>query len=86
MSGCTAGLIGDDVRSIVGEFQGSDKPVIFSETSGFKDNTYRGYDLALRSLVDQLVIPAEKKTRNLVNIFGVVPSQDAFSQATSTRS
>jgi nitrogenase molybdenum-iron protein beta chain len=54
--------------------------VIFSETSGFKGNTYHGYDLALRSLVDQLVIPAEKKTRNLVNLFGVVPSQDAFWQ------
>lgn len=80
VSGCTAGLIGDDVRSIVEEFRGSEKPVIFSETSGFKGNTYRGYDLALRSLVDQLVLPAEKKTKNLVNLFGVVPSQNAFWQ------
>lgn len=80
VSGCTAGLIGDDVRSIVEEFVGSDRPVIFSETSGFKGNTYRGYDLALRSLVDQLVLPAERKTKNLVNLFGVVPSQDAFWQ------
>ena len=80
VSGCTAGLIGDDVRSIVGEFEGSEKPVIFSETAGFKGNTYRGYDLALRSLVDQLVVPAEKKTPKLVNLFGVVPSQDAFWQ------
>jgi len=80
VSGCTAGLIGDDVRSVVGEFEGSEKPVIFSETSGFKGNTYHGYDLALRSLVDQLVFPSEKKTRKLVNLFGVVPSQDAFWQ------
>jgi nitrogenase molybdenum-iron protein beta chain len=80
VSGCTAGLIGDDVKSIVEEFVGSDRPVIFSETSGFKGNTYRGYDLALRSLVDQLVLPAEKKTKNLVNLFGIVPSQDAFWQ------
>lgn len=80
VSGCTAGLIGDDVRSIVEEFRRSEKPVIFSETSGFKGNTYRGYDLALRSLVDQLVLPAEKKTKNLVNLFGVVPSQNAFWQ------
>jgi nitrogenase molybdenum-iron protein beta chain len=80
VSGCTAGLIGDDVRSIVGEFAGSEKPVIFSETSGFKGNTYRGYDLALRSMVDQLVIPAEKMTRGLVNLLGVVASQDAFWQ------
>jgi nitrogenase molybdenum-iron protein beta chain len=54
--------------------------VIFSETSGFKGNTYKGYDLALRSLVDQLVLPAEKKTKGLVNLFGVVPSQNAFWQ------
>ncbi|HWQ20625.1 MAG TPA: nitrogenase component 1 [Methanotrichaceae archaeon] len=80
VSGCTAGLIGDDVKSIVAEFQGSEKPVIFSETSGFKGNTSRGYDLALRSLVDQLVLPSEKKTKNLVNLFGVVPSHDAFWQ------
>ncbi|MFB3764766.1 MAG: nitrogenase component 1 [Methanotrichaceae archaeon] len=80
VSGCTAGLIGDDIKSVVEEFVGSDRPVIFSETSGFKGNTYRGYDLALRSLADQLVLPSEKKTKNLVNIFGIVPSQDAFWQ------
>ena len=40
ISGCTVGLIGDDIKAVVNEFSGSDKPVIFAETSGFKGDTY----------------------------------------------
>ncbi len=39
VSGCTAGLIGDDIRSVVSEFSGNGKAVIFAETPGFKGNT-----------------------------------------------
>lgn len=80
ISGCTAGLIGDDIKSVVGEFSGSKKPVIFAETSGFKGDTYQGYDLAYKSMIDQLTVPAKKKTRGVVNLLGIVPLQDAFWQ------
>jgi nitrogenase molybdenum-iron protein beta chain len=78
ISGCTAGLIGDDIRAVVSEFAGSEKPVIFAETSGFKGDTYQGYDIAYRSMIDQLTAPAKKKSQGVVNLLGIVPMQDAF--------
>lgn len=78
ISGCTAGLIGDDIKSVVAEFKGSPKPVIFAETSGFKGDTYQGYDIAYKALIDQLVKPAKKRAKATVNLLGIVPLQDAF--------
>lgn len=79
VSGCTAGLIGDDIRSVVSEFS-DNANVIFAETPGFKGNTYKGYEIAYRSLLDQVTQPAKKKQKNTVNMFGIVPAQDPFWQ------
>lgn len=80
VSGCTVGLIGDDIKAVVNEFSGSDKPVIFAETSGFKGDTYRGYEIAYKSMVDQLTVRSKKRTRGVVNLLGIVPLMDAFWQ------
>jgi nitrogenase molybdenum-iron protein beta chain len=80
ISGCTVGLIGDDIRSVVNEFAGSDKPVIFAETSGFKGDTYKGYEIAYKSMVDQLTVKSKRRIKRVVNLFGIVPLQDAFWQ------
>ena len=80
VSGCTTGLIGDDIKSVVSEFKGSEKPVIFAETSGFKGDTYQGYDIAYKSLIDQVTLPSKKKSKGVVNLLGIVPLHDAFWQ------
>lgn len=80
VSGCTAGLIGDDIKSVVSEFSGNGKAVIFAETPGFKGNTYKGYEIAYKSLLDQLIQPAKRKHKNTVNLLGIVPAQDPFWQ------
>lgn len=80
VTGCTAGLIGDDVRAVVGEYAEKGKNVIFAETPGFKGSTYVGYEIATRALLSQVVRPAAKKQKQTVNLLGVVPAQDPFWQ------
>ena len=80
ITGCTAGLIGDDVRAVVGEYAEKGKNVVFAETPGFKGNTYAGYEIASRALLSQVVRPAVKKRKATVNLLGIVPAQDPFWQ------
>ena len=84
VTGCTAGLIGDDVRAVVGEYAEKGKPVVFAETPGFKGSTYVGYEIATRALLSQVVQPAVKKRKATVNLLGVVPAQDPFWQGNLT--
>lgn len=81
LTGCQVGLIGDDVKAIVSEFKDNRHLVAVAETPGFAGNSYKGYDLALQALIEQVVQPnGRKKTakRKSVNIFGIVPGQDPF--------
>ncbi len=75
ITGCTSELIGDDVSGILREFE--DKSVVYAETAGFRGSSYVGYEILLDSFIDQLVEEKPKK-EGLVNIIGVVPSQDVF--------
>jgi len=79
LTGCTVGLIGDDVRAVVQEFKETPSRVVYAETPGFKGGSNEGYEIVLTALIDQL---ATKKPRikNRVNILGIVPSQDVFWQ------
>ena len=80
VTGCTVGLIGDDIKAVVNKFSDNDKPVIFAETPGFKGDTYKGYDIAYRSMIDQLTVPSKKKEKGVINLLGIVPMMDAFWQ------
>ncbi len=80
ISGCTAGIIGDDIQSVVNEFSDNGVTIAFAETSGFKGSTYTGYEIAYNSLLDQIVEPDVEKQENTVNLIGVVPAQDPFWQ------
>ncbi len=76
LTGCTSELIGDDVSGVLREF--TDKTsIIHAETAGFRGSSYTGYEIILNAIIDQLV---EEKPKNekLVNIIGIVPSQDVF--------
>jgi len=78
VTGCVTEVIGDDVRAVVSEFQDEGANVIFAETGGFKGNSYYGYDLVLQSLFRNYVQRGTEKVNGRVNLWGVVPSMDAF--------
>lgn len=73
LSGCIPSLIGDDVESVVKEFQ-HEVPIIHIKSAGFLGNSYDGYELFFEALIDQLLqkLPVHK---GRVNILGVVPYQ-----------
>lgn len=77
ISGCVPALIGDDVDSVVREFNNDKTPVIHVKTAGFAGSAYIGYELYFDAVIEQLLkeVPKEK---NLVNIFGIVPNQHVF--------
>ncbi len=77
MTGCTAGIIGDDVQGVVDQFKDSEAPIIYVETSGFKGDTYYGYEAILNTLTERLVEPSSKESLT-INLLGIVPTQDIF--------
>ena len=70
--------IGDDVRSVVGEFQRQGKPVIVAETGGFKGDSTVGADFIWEAIFSQFVEKGLAKDERRVNLFGFVPAQDVF--------
>jgi len=81
LSGCTAGIIGDDVEKIAVDFAQKGAPVVGVDTSGFRGNSYVGHDLVLKEIIKQFVgkSDAEVKVRKgLVNVFASVPPQHPF--------
>jgi nitrogenase molybdenum-iron protein beta chain len=79
LNGCVPGLIGDDVPAVVKDVKSKfDYPLIHADTSGFKGDSYVGYEETLLAIVDQLLPEEATKKKGLVNIFGVVPFQNIF--------
>jgi nitrogenase molybdenum-iron protein beta chain len=79
LNGCVPGLIGDDVQSVVNEVKSkSDYPLVHADTSGFKGDSYFGYDKTLLAIIEQLLPEKATTKKGLVNIFGVVPYQNIF--------
>ncbi|MDR0883478.1 MAG: nitrogen fixation protein NifK [Oscillospiraceae bacterium] len=79
LTGCTAGIIGDDVQSVVQRFQAEGHPVYAVETAGFLGESYRGHEIAWNALFEHIVDknpPARDAA--LVNIFGIVPYHDPY--------
>ncbi|SMC27630.1 nitrogenase molybdenum-iron protein beta chain [Clostridium acidisoli DSM 12555] len=79
LTGCTSGIIGDDVDSVVNEFKRKGVPILNVQTSGFKGDTYYGYEITLDALVNALTETSPKKEKT-INLFGIVPHQDIFWQ------
>ncbi|MCX7923556.1 MAG: hydrogenase [Clostridia bacterium] len=78
LTGCTSDIVGDDVGEVVREFQDAGKPVVYAETGGFKGTNIYGHELVLEAIIDQYLKPSEEIEPGLVNIWSVVPFQDAF--------
>ncbi|HEY3424951.1 MAG TPA: nitrogenase component 1 [Negativicutes bacterium] len=78
LTGCTADIIGDDVGSVVSEFQEQGVPIVHAETAGFKGDAYKGHELVLEAIIKQYLKPAKKIENGLVNVFASVPRHDPF--------
>ena len=83
MTGCTAGIVGDDVDSLVAEFAEEGKPIVSVETAGFKANNFEAHSLVVNAIIDQYVSRFEdeyefKSEKNTVNLIASIPYQDPF--------
>lgn len=77
LSGCTSGIIGDDIIAVAEEFQERGYPVYAVDTPGFAGDSNLGYEAAWNTLIDHVVEPAPRDEK-LVNVFGIVPYHDPF--------
>lgn len=78
LTGCTAGIIGDDIVSIVEEFFQNGYPVYAIETPGFAGNSQFGYEAVFHTFLDQIVEEGRPKQKNLVNLLGIIPYHDPY--------
>jgi nitrogenase molybdenum-iron protein beta chain len=78
ITGCMTDIIGDDVKAVVSKFQSEGKPLVYAETGGFKGTSADGYDMIWRAFSDQYVEKGLPRKENLVNILGLIPTQDVF--------
>ena len=79
LSGCTAGIIGDDVVAIAKEFRDQGFPITGVDTPGFRGSNYYGHEAVIKSIIQQYIgdrNPVVKK--RLVNVFADVPFQDPY--------
>lgn len=78
LTGCTAGIIGDDVVSVANEFSSKGHSVYSIDTPGFAGDSNLGYEIVWNTMIDQVIEENVPKDEKLVNIFGIVPYHDPF--------
>ena len=83
MTGCTAGITGDDIASVAEDFKALGKPIVYIDTPGFKMNNYRSHSEVVNAIINQYVSEYEndnpaRSDKNLVNVFASIPYQDIF--------
>lgn len=78
LTGCTAGIIGEDITSVADEFRDKGYEVYPIETPGFAGDSNLGYETVWNTMIDQVIEENVPKDEKLVNIFGVVPYHDPF--------
>ncbi len=83
LTGCTAGIVGDDVGSLVAEFRAEGRPIVAVETPGFKCNNFESHSLVVNAIIDQYVSLFDgenpvRSEKNTVNLLASLPYQDPF--------
>ncbi|MDP4144036.1 MAG: nitrogenase component 1 [Bacillota bacterium] len=82
LTGCTADIVGDDVDQVVSEYRQQGIPIANVATGGFSGSNYKGHELVIKSIVNQLVGNVKPNIRKgLVNVFSVLPYQDTYWRA-----
>ncbi len=78
LTGCTTDMIGDDIQSLARDFRDRGERVIGAEAGGFRGDGYKGYDIVLKALIEEFIEVRGEKKQGKVNLWGIVPGQDAF--------
>ena len=83
MSGCTGGIVGDDIESLAQEFADAGKPIVAVDTPGFKANNFESHSIVVNAIIDQYVSLFEEDNEprsevNTVNLLASIPYQDPF--------
>ena len=78
LTGCTAGIIGDDIASVTNVFFEKGIPVYPIETPGFTGDSNLGYETVWNTFLDKVIEKDVPKDEKLVNIFGIIPYHDPF--------
>ena len=86
LTGCTAGIIGDDIASVTDEFTAKGIKVYPIDTPGFAGDSNLGYEVVWNTLIDKVIKaprpidqrPEEERQKKLVNLFGIIPYHDPF--------
>lgn len=81
LTGCTAEIVGDDVGSVVSQYQDEDKPIVYVESGGFKSNNYVSHSAVVNAIIDQYVDKFKNNDgvkNGLVNLFATIPYQDPY--------
>lgn len=78
LTGCTAGIIVDDIVSVTEEFQDKGYSVYPIETPGFVGDSNLGYETVWTTMINQVIEEDVPKDDKLVNIFGIIPYHDPF--------
>lgn len=80
-TGCTAGIVGDDVESVIDVFRKQGRPIVSVETPGFKCSNIEAHGEVVTAIIDQYVdgFVAENEPRSeraTVNLLASIPMQD----------
>ena len=78
LTGCTAGIIGDDVVSVTEKFQQKGIPVYPIEAPGFIGDSTLGYETVWKTMINHVIESGLPRDEKLVNIFGIIPYHDPF--------
>ena len=76
--GCTAGIIGEDVESVVRDYCEQGKRVYAIDTPGFQGDGLLGYEVAFKAFLDNIVEKGLPRKKGLVNLLGIIPYRDPF--------
>ena len=79
LSGCTAGIIGDNVEEIAKDYASQGLPLVGTDTPGFKGNAYSGHEAVVKAIINQFIGNVKPQVeKGLVNVFADVPAQNPF--------
>lgn len=83
LSGCTGGIVGDDIESLVQEFADEGKPIVAVDAPGFKATNFESHSIVVNAIIDQFVSRFEaengpRSEKNTINLLASIPYQDPF--------
>ncbi len=74
LTGCSGELIGDDVPSVVRQYQEKGYPVVYADTGGFKGTNLTGHEIVIESIIEQYVGDYDgEKEKGLINLWFETP-------------